>query len=75
MLLENRSEFPHRLVNPEGCSRVGGSALYDIASGEVIGIINMAFVKGSKESAMTQPSGICFAMPVRYLAELMRTAR
>lgn len=48
-----------------------GSALYDIGSGEVIGIVNMVFVKGSKEAAISQPSGISFAMPVRYLVDLM----
>jgi serine protease Do len=52
-----------------------GSPLYDVAGGEVIGIMNMVFVKGSKEAAMTQPSGISFAMPVRFLVDLLRTVR
>jgi hypothetical protein len=30
------------------------------------------FVKGTKESALTQPSGITYAIPSRYLAELMK---
>jgi serine protease Do len=52
-----------------------GSALYDAANGEVVGIVNMTFVKGSKESAITQPSGISFAVPARYLAELLQEGR
>lgn len=48
-----------------------GSPLLDAASGEVLGIINMVYVKGSKESALSQPSGISFAIPVRYLSELV----
>jgi S1-C subfamily serine protease len=49
-----------------------GSPLYDPASGEVIGVINMVFVKGTKESALTQPSGITYAIPSRYLIELLK---
>lgn len=48
-----------------------GSALFDAESGEVIGIINMVYVKASKESALSQPSGITFAIPVRYLNDLL----
>lgn len=48
-----------------------GSPLYDPASGEVVGVINMVFVKGSKESALSQPSGITYAIPVRHLRELL----
>jgi uncharacterized SAM-binding protein YcdF (DUF218 family) len=35
-----------------------GSPLYDPATGEVIGVINKVFVQGTKEAALTQPSGI-----------------
>jgi S1-C subfamily serine protease len=48
-----------------------GSALFDADNGEVLGIINMVYVKGSKESALSQPTGISFAIPVRYLIELI----
>lgn len=43
-----------------------GSPLYDIKTGQVIGIINMVFIKGTKEHAITDPSGITFAIPVKY---------
>jgi serine protease Do len=49
-----------------------GSPLYDPATGEVIGVINMVFVKGTKESALAQPSGITYAIPSRYLIELLK---
>lgn len=48
-----------------------GSPLYDPESGEVVGIINMVFVKGSKESGLTQPSGISFAIPIEHLQKLL----
>jgi S1-C subfamily serine protease len=49
-----------------------GSPVYDPATGEVIGVVNMVFVKGTKESALTQPSGITYAIPSRYLIELLK---
>lgn len=48
-----------------------GGPLFDVEKGEVIGIINMVFVKGTKEVALTQPSGISFAIPVQYLQALL----
>ena len=48
-----------------------GSALLDAESGDVLGIINMVYVKGSKESALSQPTGISFAIPVRHLVDLL----
>ena len=48
-----------------------GSPLYDGASGEVVGIINMVLVKSTKESALSQPSGISYAIPSRALIELL----
>jgi len=48
-----------------------GSPVFDVASGDVIGIINMVFIKGSKEAALSQPSGITYAIPANYLQELL----
>lgn len=44
-----------------------GSPLFDPATGEVVGVVNMVFVKGVKESALTAPSGITYAVPANYL--------
>lgn len=52
-----------------------GGPLLDSESGEVIGIINMVFVKGSKEAALTHPSGISFAIPSSFLQELLHSSR
>lgn len=48
-----------------------GSALIDSESGEVLGILNMVFIKGAKESALSQPTGISFAIPVKHLIDLI----
>lgn len=49
-----------------------GSPLYDPQTGIVYGIINMVFVKGLKESALSQPSGITYAIPGNYVRDLLR---
>lgn len=50
-----------------------GSPVFDIPSGEVIGVINMVFIKGSKEAALSQPSGISYAIPANFLQELTQS--
>ncbi|HEX5126274.1 MAG TPA: serine protease, partial [Rhodocyclaceae bacterium] len=52
-----------------------GSPLYDPDSGEVLGIVNMTFVKESRENALSQPSGISYAVPARYLQDLIKSAQ
>jgi serine protease Do len=49
-----------------------GSPVYAPGTGDVVGVVNMVFVKGTKESALTQPSGITYAIPSRHLVELMK---
>jgi len=48
-----------------------GSPLYNPATGEVIGILNMVFVKESRETVLQKPSGIAYAIPSRYAVDLI----
>ena len=52
-----------------------GSPLYDSATGEVVGVVNMTVARNTKESALPQPTGIAYAIPVRHLVELIANAR
>ncbi|MCE3261623.1 MAG: trypsin-like serine protease [Pseudoduganella sp.] len=49
-----------------------GSPVYDPDTGAVLAVINMTLVKGTKESAITDPSGISYAVPVRHVHELLQ---
>lgn len=49
-----------------------GSPLYDPDSGVVYGIISMVLIKSMKESALSQPSGITYAIPSGYLREFLK---
>jgi len=48
-----------------------GSGLYNIETGEIIGVVNKVFVQESKEAVISKPSGITYAIPVKYLRELL----
>ncbi len=50
-----------------------GSPMYDVETGDVIAIVNSGFVKAGKESALSQPSGISYAIPSTWLARLLET--
>jgi S1-C subfamily serine protease len=49
-----------------------GSAMYDMKTGEVLGIINKVFVQSTKEAVISNPSGITYAIPVKYLHQILR---
>lgn len=49
-----------------------GSPLYDGDTGEVIGVINAVFVKGAKENALKDPTGITYAIPAKYVRDLLK---
>jgi S1-C subfamily serine protease len=51
-----------------------GSPVWHPDSGEVLGVVNSVFVKGAKEAALSAPSGISYAIPVKYVHELLRNA-
>ena len=51
-----------------------GSPVYEPATGRVIGIINKVIVKDTKESALSSPSGISYAVPVKYILKLLERA-
>ncbi len=50
-----------------------GSPVYDPETGRVFAVINSVFVKESKENAITAPSGITYAIPIRFVTELLAT--
>lgn len=72
----NRLRHPFSIFQLDATAYPGnsGSPLYDPDTGKVYGIINMVFVKGSKENAITNPSGITYAIPGAYIRALMKGA-
>jgi S1-C subfamily serine protease len=52
-----------------------GGPVLDAATGEVVAVINMVLVRGSRESALRYPSGISYAIPARWIAPLLARAK
>jgi S1-C subfamily serine protease len=52
-----------------------GGPLFDPETGEVLGVVNMVFIKGSRESALSNPSGISFAIPSTFILQLVKRNR
>lgn len=48
-----------------------GSPVWHPDTGEVLGVVNSVYVKGAKEAALTAPSGISYAIPVKYVHLLL----
>jgi serine protease Do len=48
-----------------------GGPLFDPDKGDVLGVVNMVFIKGTRESALSQPSGISYASPSKFVLQLM----
>jgi S1-C subfamily serine protease len=48
-----------------------GGPVIDVRTGLVVGVVSMALVKGTRESAISTPTGISYAVPVQQLAALL----
>jgi S1-C subfamily serine protease len=49
-----------------------GGPLFDVETGDVLGVINMGLIKGNRESALTNPSGISYAIPANFVTQMLQ---
>ena len=49
-----------------------GGPLLDVDSGRVVGVLNSVLTKGVRETALSNPSGISYAIPVRHVLDLLK---
>jgi S1-C subfamily serine protease len=72
-MIRQLNKSPYMVFQLDGIAYPGssGSPLYDPETGLVYGIVNMVFVKGKKESALSNPSGISYAIPGNYIKSIM----
>lgn len=50
-----------------------GGPVLNAHTGEVVGVVNMVLVRGTRESALSNPTGITYAIPVRFVRDLLRS--
>ncbi|RFC36678.1 MAG: Trypsin-like peptidase domain-containing protein [Candidatus Nitrotoga sp. SPKER] len=69
-----RLRAPYLVFQLDGTAYPGnsGSPLFDPKTGKVFGILNMVFVKGTKENVLAHPSGISYAIPSNYIHAIMK---
>lgn len=72
-VLKQLQAKPYYVFQLDGTAYPGnsGSPLYDPLTGNVLGIINKVFVSDTKEAALSQPSGITYAIPSRFIVDLL----
>lgn len=51
-----------------------GGPVFDVNTGAVLGVINSVFVKGTRESALSHPSGISYVIPIENSLNLLESA-
>ena len=66
-----RERFNVYQLDATGYPGNSGSPVYDVETGEVVAVINSVFVKESKEAMLSNPSDISYAIPVKYVRELL----
>ena len=49
-----------------------GGPVFDPDTGSVIAVVNMVFVRGNRETAISQPSGITYAIPANFIVPLLQ---
>jgi S1-C subfamily serine protease len=52
-----------------------GGPVLDAESGRVIGVVSMVLIKAGRESALSNPTGITYAIPVAALHQLLQQPR
>lgn len=69
-----RGPFPVFQLDGTAYPGNSGSPVYE-SSGVVIGVVNMVLVRATKESLLSQPSGIAYAVPSEHVRALLASLR
>jgi S1-C subfamily serine protease len=49
-----------------------GGPLFDVLTGEVLGVVNMVLLRTTREAPLSLPSGISYAIPSHHVLELLQ---
>jgi S1-C subfamily serine protease len=48
-----------------------GSPVFELGKGRVIGVINSVLIKETREATLSEPTGITYAIPAKYIKPLL----
>lgn len=73
----SRLENPDLIYQLDATAYPGnsGSPIYRPETGEIVGVINKVFVVAGKESAISTPTGISYAIPVVHVHKLLERVK
>ena len=76
-MIARLKDDPFRVYQLDGTAYPGnsGSPVYDPETGVVLAVLNSTLVQGTRESAISRPSGISYAIPVRHVRDLLASDR
>ncbi len=66
MILQLRSGFQVLQLDATAHAGNDGGPVFDVATGQVLGIVANGFIKRLKETALRRPTGLAYAIPIRY---------
>ncbi len=68
---------PYKVLQLDATAYPGnsGSAVFKQDTGKVVGVINSVFVKKTREAAIENPTGITYAIPVKFVKDMLKKAR
>lgn len=50
-----------------------GSPLFELEEGRIVGVVNSVLIKNTRETLLSQPSGISYAVPARHVQRLLES--
>lgn len=73
MQLKQLKQKPYSVYQLDATAYPGnsGSPVYNPDTGDVVAVINKVLVKKGRESALTNPSAITYAIPIKHLKKLL----
>jgi S1-C subfamily serine protease len=72
--IRNAREGSFDIFQLDGTAYPGnsGGPVFDPQTGDVVAVINMVYIRGTRETALSQPSGITYAIPANFIAPLLQ---
>lgn len=76
LVLQRLRQGPFQILQLDATAYPGnsGSPVVDAETGELIGVVNLVLVKSTRESALTSPTGITYAVPAVHVRDLVEAA-
>jgi len=74
LVVRQLREGPLELLQLDAIAYPGnsGGPLFDPDTGLVLGVLSMGLLKSTREAALSQPTGISYAVPVRHVLNLLK---